>query len=162
MSTVIDRLHSQRLRATPQRVLLLQILDSGEHMDAESVYHKARQLDPNISLATVYRTLDRLKKSGLLSQRYFSRQHKREYYETGNKQEHYHFKCLGCGQVIEVQTPRIAQMRREVAEQLGLVFQHACICLEGYCASCAARKMLKSPRSPDSQGKISLKEIVKS
>ena len=161
MSTMIDRLHSKRLRATPQRVLLLQILDSGEHLDAEAVYQQARQHDANISMATVYRTLHHLKKSGLVSQRYFSRQHKREYYETGNKQEHYHFKCLGCGLVVEVQTPRIAQMRGEIAQELGLVFQHACICLEGLCTTCAATQIIKTARSSGLQREVPLKEAAK-
>ena len=88
----------------------------------------------------MYRTLNKLKEVGLVEQRYFARDHKREYYEISRKEEHYHFTCLGCGKVIEVHTPRIAQAREELAAALGLEFTHACICFEGYCPDCAARR----------------------
>ncbi len=132
------------LRATPQRLLVLEILrEADEHLDAEAIYERARRRDPRISLATVYRTLAKLKEVGLVEQRYFARDHKREYYEATGKAEHYHFTCLGCGKVIEVETPRIAQARAELSEALGLEFTHACICFEGYCAECAAQRREK-------------------
>ncbi len=129
------------LRATPQRLLVLAILEDAEtHLDAEGIYEEARKRDPKISLATVYRTLSKLKEVGLVEQRYFARDHKREYYEMVGKGEHYHFTCLGCGKVLELYTPRIAQARRELSEALGLEFTHACICFEGFCPECAARR----------------------
>lgn len=132
------------LRATPQRLIVLEILqEADEHLDAEAIYERARERDSRISLATVYRTLAKLKEVGLVDQRYFARDHKREYYEATGKGEHYHFTCLGCGKVIEVETPRIAQARRELSEALGLEFVHACICFEGFCPECAARRREK-------------------
>ncbi len=139
------RLKDEGLRVTPQRLLVLQVLqEAEEHLDAEAIHARAREHDPNVSLATVYRTLNKLKEMGLVEQRYFARDHKREYYEATGKEEHYHFTCLGCGEVIEVRTPRIAQARRELSEKLGLVFSHACICFEGYCPSCAAERGLRT------------------
>lgn len=132
------------LRATPQRLVVLEILrDADEHLDAEAIYERARERDPRISLATVYRTLAKLKEVGLVEQRYFARDHRKEYYEATGKKEHYHFTCLGCGKVIEIETPRIAQARAELSEALGLEFTHACICFEGYCPECAARRREK-------------------
>ena len=138
---VRERLAAAGLRVTSQRLLVLEILDEAdEHLDAEAIYERARQLDPRVSLATVYRTLAKLKEAGLVEQRYFARDHKREYYESAKKEEHYHFTCLGCGKVIEVHTSRIAQARQELSEELGLEFTHACICFEGFCPDCAARR----------------------
>ncbi len=132
------------LRVTPQRLLVLEILhEADEHLDAEAIYARAKDRDPRISLATVYRTLSKLKEVGLVEQRYFARDHKREYYEATGKGEHYHFTCLGCGKVIEVETPRIAQARAELSVALGLEFTHACICFEGFCPECAARRREK-------------------
>lgn len=135
-----DSLHAAGRRLTPQRALVLSLLqESDEHLDAEALWQQARQRDDTINLATVYRTLAVLKEMGLVEQRYFARDHKREFYEAVGKREHYHFTCLGCGTVIEVETPRIRQARRELSEALGLRFVHACICFEGYCAACAAK-----------------------
>lgn len=133
-----DSLHVTGRRLTPQRALILSILqEADEHLDAEDIFAIARQRRPGLNLATVYRTLAVLKDMGLVEQRYFARDHKREYYEAVGKREHYHFTCLGCGRVLEVETPRIRQARQELSEALGLVFSHACICFEGYCAECA-------------------------
>lgn len=139
------------LRVTPQRVLVLEILEEAEeHLDAEAIYERARRRDPKVSLATVYRTLAKLKEVGLVEQRYFARDHRREYYEASHKEEHYHFTCLGCGKVIEVHTPRIAQARQELSEALGLEFTHACICFEGFCAECAAKRRKSQASQPAS------------
>ncbi len=138
---VRQQLAQAGLRVTPQRLLVMEILEEAdEHLDAEAIYERARDRDPRVSLATVYRTLAKLKEVGLVEQRYFARDHKREYYETSHKEEHYHFTCLGCGKVIEVHTPRIAQAQEELSKALGLIFTHACICFEGFCPECAARR----------------------
>lgn len=141
-----DQLIAAGLRVTSQRLLVLEILEeTEEHLDAEAIYERARARDPRVSLATVYRTLSKLKQAGLIEQRYFARDHRREYYETTDKDEHYHFTCLGCGKVIEVHTTRIAQARQELAEELGLEFAHACICFEGYCPECVAQRERGEP-----------------
>ena len=134
------RLKAGGLRVTPQRLLVLQILEeSREHLDARTIYMRGREHDPNLSLATVYRTLGKLKEMGLVEPCYLARDRRRAYYEATDKGEHYHFTCLGCGRIIEVRAPRIKQACREMAEKLGLVFTRANVCLEGYCPDCAAR-----------------------
>ncbi len=133
------RLHQAGLRATPQRMVVLQVLEqSSEHLDAEAIYERARQLDDSISLATVYRTLAKFKELGLVRQRYLTSDHTREYYERAGKGEHYHFHCRNCGKVLEIQTEHIQQARQELSAELGIRFTSACICFEGYCAECAA------------------------
>ena len=136
--TLVDTLHASGRRMTPQRALVLSVLEEGEtHLDAEGIYEIARKRQPGLNLTTVYRTLAVLKEMGLVEQRYFARDHKREYYEAVGKREHYHFTCLNCGKVIEVETPRIRQARQELSTALGLQFAHACVCFEGVCAECA-------------------------
>ena len=136
--TLVDTLHASGRRLTPQRALVLSVLEESEtHLDAEGIYEIARKRQPGLNLATVYRTLAVLKEMGLVDQRYFARDHKREYYEAVGKREHYHFTCLRCGKVIEVETPRIRQARQELSAALGLRFAHSCVCFEGVCAECA-------------------------
>ncbi len=149
------------LRVTPQRLLVMEILEeSDDHLDAEAIYERARDRDPKVSLATVYRTLAKLKEVGLVEQRYFARDHKREYYEASHKEEHYHFTCLGCGKVIEVHTPRIAQAQEELSAALGLVFTHACICFEGFCPECAARRRERSSKAGVSSAKSTVGRVM--
>lgn len=131
-------LHAAGLRLTPQRALVLTVLEeSHEHLDAETLWQRAHARDASVNLATVYRTLSVFKEMGLVEQRYFARDHKREFYELAGKREHYHFTCLGCGKVLEVETPRIKQAAQDLQESQGLRFTHACVCFEGYCSDCA-------------------------
>ncbi len=132
------RLQQAGLRATSQRIAILEVLEqSEEHLDAEAIFQQARRRDPSLGLATVYRTLNRFKALGLVQQRYLRSDHSREYYERADKAEHYHFHCRGCGRIIELETARIRQAREELSARLGIRFTSACICFEGYCAQCA-------------------------
>lgn len=128
-------------RITAQRQIVLEVVEtSDEHLDAEAIFQRARAKDPRISLATVYRTLTVLKQMGRIEQRFLARDHAREHYEPVGAPEHYHFTCLGCHRVIEFQSPRVTQMTAELQRDLNLEVDHACICLEGYCATCAAKR----------------------
>jgi len=133
-------LREQGKRITPQRRLLLRIIEeSHEHLNAEQIYLRAKREDPRLSLSTVYRTLAVLKEAGLVEQRYFARDHQREYFESPRTPEHYHFTCIGCGRVIEFETPRMQQLKLELQENQAVQVTHACVCLEGYCADCLAQ-----------------------
>jgi Fe2+ or Zn2+ uptake regulation protein len=126
------------MRLTSQRRTILEVLDESEsHLDAEAVYHRAKVRDPNISLATVYRTLTALKQIGLVQQRHLTPDGQRGYYEITN-QQHYHFTCLRCGRVIEFDTPLITQIQQELAERMGVEVIQARLYLQGYCAVCDA------------------------
>ena len=134
------RLHAAGRRLTVQRALVLKIIEeSEEHLDAETIWQRATEMQAQLNLATVYRTLVVLKEMGLVQQRYFARDHKREVYESALKPEHYHFTCLGCGNIVEFETTRIQQVRTELSEEVGVGITHACVCFEGYCRNCAEK-----------------------
>lgn len=130
--------HSMGLRMTAQRAAIIRVIDESEvHLDAEMIWNRARAYDPNINLATVYRTLFVLKDMGLVDQRYFARMHKREIYESARKPEHYHFTCKACGEVLEFQTEQIVKLRVDLETEFGWKMSHSCLCFEGLCAKCA-------------------------
>ncbi|MCL4535084.1 MAG: transcriptional repressor [Bacteroidetes bacterium] len=136
----LETLHATSRRVTSQRQVVLEVVKrSPAHLDAEAIHHRARKKDPRISLATVYRALAVFKDIGLVQQSYLDRDHAREHYEPIGAPEHYHFTCLGCRNVIEFQSSRIAQMTADLHRQLGVSVAHACICLEGYCRTCATK-----------------------
>lgn len=136
----VEKLHAIGHRLTPQRALVLKIIEESEgHVDAEAIWQRARELQGQINLATIYRTLSVLKEMGLVQQRYFAREHKREVYESTLKPEHYHFTCLDCGEVVEFETARIQQARTELASEIGVQITHGCVCFEGYCSSCSIK-----------------------
>ena len=55
------------LRMTNQRVSIATTLDESlDHPDADEIYRRAHEIDPTISIATVYRTLGIFEKAGLI------------------------------------------------------------------------------------------------
>ena len=120
---------------TSQRRLVLDVLQkSDEHMDAETIYAQARTRDPDIGLATIYRTLAVLKEMGLVEEHRLGEEH--GHYEAVKASPHYHFTCLNCGKVIEFDTPLMEQIKRKLSEQAGVSIASAHLHLSGYCAEC--------------------------
>jgi len=135
-----DTFRAAGRRLTPQRQLILEVLqESNEHLDAESLHDQAKARDPNIGLATVYRTLAVLKEMGLVEEHRLGEEH--SHYEAVKDKPHYHFTCLGCGKVIEFDTPLVAQIQRELSEQDGVSIIGTHLHLSGYCAECQEQKM---------------------
>ena len=140
MSNLIEQaqkaFRNSGMRLTPQRRTVLEVLDDSEtHLDAEGVYQQAKERDPIISLATVYRTLAVLTQIGLIQQRHLILDDQRGYYEIADRQ-HFHFTCVSCGRVIEFDTPLITQIQHELAQELGVEVTEARLYLKGHCALC--------------------------
>jgi Fe2+ or Zn2+ uptake regulation protein len=139
------RTHGRRL--TPQRRLILEILqESREHLDAETLYLRAKARDPDLGLATVYRTLALLKETGLVEEHPLGEDH--GHFETPHPTPHYHFTCLGCGQVIELQAPQITRTARALCEQEDLQMTGIHLLLNGYCSQCREDRPASSPPRP--------------
>ena len=62
-------LKERGVRLTRQRQILLELIDqTGEHLDAESLFEMAKKKDPKLNRVTVYRTLKMLKAGGLVDE----------------------------------------------------------------------------------------------
>lgn len=133
-------LRQRGVRLTRQRQILLDLIDrSGKHLDAESLFHMAQELDPKLNRVTVYRTLKMLKEGGLVDEldlmHYEGDQH---YYETRLKQEHAHVVCLRCGKVEEFYGEPLTKLRRQVETHFGFQILVARTEIGGYCSHCQA------------------------
>ena len=133
-------LKERGVRLTRQRQVLLDLIDkSGQHLDAETLYTRARESDPKLNRVIVYRTLKMLKESGLVDE--LDLLHKdgdQHYYETRMKGEHAHIICLRCGKVEEYFGEPLARLRKEVEETLGFEIRIARTEIGGYCSHCQA------------------------
>ena len=128
------------MRVTKQRALILEIIRRGRgHLDADEVYRRAREKQPRLSLSTVYRTFQLLKKLGLLEEVHFDEAH--HHYEVKPSSKHHHLVCLGCGKVIEFRYPLARYVKRKVPEAQDFEITGAEVRLTGYCSRCRqARK----------------------
>jgi Fe2+ or Zn2+ uptake regulation protein len=122
-------------RLTPQRRLILKVLEeSSGHLEADALYDRVKARAPEISLATVYRTLALLREIGLVEEHRLGQDH--GHYEAVRKEPHYHFTCLNCGKVIEFDTPLMAQVEQALSEQEGVHVTSTHLHVSGYCAQC--------------------------
>jgi len=147
-ASLSERMRAKGLRLTLQRRILADLLDSAEeHLDAEAVYVLARKKDPNIHRATVYRTLNTLKKLGLVDE--LDLMHvtgDRHFYEIRPSVFHIHLVCMKCGGVQEPSGSFWEEMRGRVRRETG--FQPEMIRLEmgGLCVDCQAERAASAER----------------
>lgn len=105
------------LKMTGQRRLILQVLtDSSDHPSVEDVYQRAKNQDPSISIATVYRTLHLLDEMNLVQRHDFNENYSR--FEV-NLEHHHHLIDLETGKVIEFQNEALEDMKVRIAKELG-------------------------------------------
>jgi Fur family ferric uptake transcriptional regulator len=115
---ITERCEALGLRMTGQRRTVAQVLsDSGDHPDVEELHRRASARDPNISLATVYRTVKLFEEHGILEKRDFLDGRAR--YETADRDHHDHLIDVASGEVIEFVDREIEALQRRVAERLG-------------------------------------------
>jgi len=127
------------LRVTSQRALILEIIRHGQgHLDADGIYRQARGKQPRLSLSTVYRTLQVLKKLGLVEELHFDETH--HHYEVKPSSEHHHLVCLGCGKVVELEYPLSPKMKKNIAREKGFEVTGVEIRMTGYCSRCRQNK----------------------
>ena len=129
-----DALRAAGRRLTSQRRLILEVLEeSDEHLDAEALYEQVKVHDPDVSLATIYRTLAVFKEVGLIEKHRLGEEH--GHYEAVRDEPHYHFTCLGCGEVIEFDAPLVARIEQELSER-GVRVTNTHLHVSGHCAQC--------------------------
>jgi len=130
-----DALRATGRRLTSQRRLIMEVLEeSNGHLDAEALYEQVKVCDPDISLATIYRTLAVFKEVGLVEEHRLGEEHC--HYEAALDEPHYHFTCLGCGEVIEFDAPLVARIEQELREQEGVRITSTHLHMSGYCVRC--------------------------
>jgi Fe2+ or Zn2+ uptake regulation protein len=134
-------LGARRIRLTRQRRVVLQVMESAaRHMDANEILEGAQQIDPGITRVTVYRTLDLLKRHGLIDELdlLHLRGH-RHYYESHGPRDHIHVACVGCGKVREVESPLYEELKQQISRDCGIEITVARTEIGGLCEECRAK-----------------------
>ena len=105
------------LKMTDQRRIIARVIaDAEDHPDVETVYRRATEIDPRISIATVYRSLKLFEDANVLVRHDFGEGRAR-YEETGD--HHEHLIDIETGEVIEFVNEELERMKERVANELG-------------------------------------------
>ena len=118
----MDRLEklciAKGMRMTEQRRVIARVLSTAEdHPDVEEIHRRATEIDPNISIATVYRTMRLFEEAGVVERHDF--QDGRARYEEATENHHDHLIDLRSGEVIEFVNEEIEALQKRIAEKHG-------------------------------------------
>ncbi len=118
MSRIEKLCQENGLRLTEQRRVIARILsDADDHPDAEELHRRASEIDTNISLATVYRTVKLFEESGIIERHDF--RDGRSRFEEATDDHHDHLIDVRNGEVIEFVNEEIERLQIEIAKKLG-------------------------------------------
>jgi len=126
-----SKLASSGMRMTAQREHVYRtLLQQTDHPTADEVYLRAKSVMPDLSMATVYNTLDALVKCDLIKQVNVERSATRY---CSNMTEHCHFFCEECGTIHDID---FKKNRGELPLKLpkNLIPTQVDISLRGHCS----------------------------
>ncbi|MDQ3516392.1 MAG: transcriptional repressor [Gemmatimonadota bacterium] len=140
MSSALDAfasyLRDHNLPVTAQRLAIADVvLGSESHQSADDVARELRSRGSAAGLATVYRTIEVLTRSGLVVERDFGEGFKR-YEPARDTPHHEHLLCSVCGRVTEFRDERLERMTTLIAEQHRFSRRGHRLVIYGTCDDC--------------------------
>lgn len=118
VSRIEQRCIDKGMKMTDQRRVIARVLsEAQDHPDVEEVYRRATEIDPRISIATVYRTVRLFEEAEILERHDFGDGRAR--YEESVDDHHDHLIDVQSGKVIEFNSPEIEALQRKIAEAYG-------------------------------------------
>ncbi len=132
-------LASRGIRMTQQRRAILGVIETArKHLDASQILRKAQRLDASVDRSTVYRTLELLKRHGMIDE--LDLMHldgERHYYERKLGQDHIHMTCLRCGKITEFVSETFESLKQQLKRECRFRIVVARLEVGGYCSNCA-------------------------
>jgi Fur family peroxide stress response transcriptional regulator len=139
---LITTLRSKGYKVTPQRLAICKLLlSSKDHPSAEQLYQEVKKTYPTISLATVYITLDLLKKISLVQELGFSDRSSR--YDPNNS-PHVNVICPKCSKIYDYESAEAKKMLSQVVAEANLPLRQR-LDLYALCDKCSQGKKQERP-----------------
>ncbi len=119
MSSIESACIEKGMKMTEQRRVIARVLsDSTDHPDVEDVYKRASEIDPKISIATVYRTLRLFDIANIIDRHDFGDGRAR-YEVAAEGSHHHHLIDMKTGHVLEFENEELESIKRRIARELG-------------------------------------------
>jgi Fur family transcriptional regulator, ferric uptake regulator len=133
-----QELVSRGIRMTRQRRLLVEIIQGAErHLDAVSLWQRARAQDRTLNKVTVYRTLGMLKRQGLVDELDLMHlEGEKHFYEARPTRDHIHLACIKCGRIQEFESSLFEKLKGQIERERRFRIQVVRVEAGGYCDRC--------------------------
>lgn len=140
---VRDEARRRGIRWTNQRQTIVETFAAlGEHVTAEGLHARVREIDRSVSTATVYRTVNLLVELGVAEKSHFGSD-SASFEMALHKDHHDHLVCEACGKIIEFHNHRIETLQDEIAAEHGFLLRMHRMELYGTCPACQANAAAK-------------------
>jgi Fur family ferric uptake transcriptional regulator len=136
-----DKLEEKGYRLTPQRQAVLEtfLANPDRHLSADDVYSIVKATNPEMGVATVYRTLELFRELHIISEQDFGQGMSR--YECAcDDSHHHHIVCLKCGRVWEFSNATLERVERQLAKDYDFDVVGHNMQLFGYCKNCRQKE----------------------
>lgn len=134
---IFKKIEEAGYKLTDQRAAILDVMvkNQGKHLTAEEVLIEAKEKMPNIGIATVYRTLDKLASIEVLYKTMFVGD--KYHYELAGieNHQHHHVICLNCNRIIEMEDDLLNNLEAELEAKGFKIIDHE-LKFYGYCPDC--------------------------
>ena len=134
-----EQLNTVGYKLTPQRKAILDILlENGcKHLKSEDIYALVRSKIPSIGIATVYRTLPLLERTGYINRVLLDDGCVR--YEICDKEKnhfHHHLICTQCGALSEINVDMLEDLEKQIQNTTGFSVMNHSVKFYGLCKKC--------------------------
>lgn len=121
-------------RLTKQKRLILEELQKTKtHPTGEVLLKSVRRRLSSVSLGTLYRNLNLLRDEGKILELRCGRY---SCHYDADTRLHYHFLCLDCQRVLDLDAPPLLDIDRVIVQKTGLAVRFHRLDFYGYCHSC--------------------------
>ncbi len=133
---IANKLSQQGYRLTPQRIMILSAIEnSNDHISAEEIYAQIIVRYPNVNISTVYRTLELLKRLGLVTETDMGEGRVR--YHTAEKGHHHHLVCRECGAIIDLDESMLTPLKSALLREYKFNADLRHLAILGRCVNCS-------------------------
>ena len=132
---IAGRLSKHGYRLTPQRLMIFSAIENSDHhISAEEIYAQIVDKYPNVNISTVYRTLDLLKRLGLVTET--DLREGRVRYHPAEKGHHHHLVCRECGAIIDLDESVLASLKNALRQEYNFDADLKHLAIIGRCLKC--------------------------
>ena len=116
--TIEEKCLAKGVKLTEQRKIIAKVMSSSkDHPDVDELYKRVLNIDPKISIATVYRTVKLFAEEGIVTKHGFKGTKAR--YEELSESHHDHLIDIKTGEIIEFVDDEIEKIQKKIAEKFG-------------------------------------------
>jgi Fur family ferric uptake transcriptional regulator len=119
----------------PRRAVWEVVSSTDDHLTAEEIADRVSEVDPDVNLSSIYRSLALLAELGMV--RESSLDDGAAHWEMAHPDEQFHMRCRSCGRVEHHAGDLVEQVRTHLADEHRFLADQVDLLVTGLCRDCS-------------------------